>query len=82
MDYGQLHLSIPMKPAVGELSVAIGNPLGELVGTVTEGIISPLNRDIIIDDKKMNLLQTFAAINPSNSGSGLFNSKEQLNCCG
>lgn len=63
---------------VGELAVAIGNPLGELGGTVTEGIISALNRDIYIDGQTMNLLQTSAAINPGNSGGGLFNSKGEL----
>ncbi|MDN5276146.1 MAG: serine protease Do [Clostridiales bacterium] len=63
---------------VGELAVVVGNPLGELGGTVTEGIISALNRDIIIDGEKMNLLQTSAAINPGNSGGGLFNSRGQL----
>lgn len=66
------------KLVVGELAVAIGNPLGELGGTVTEGIISALNRDIIIDGQTMNLLQTSAAINPGNSGGGLFNSKGEL----
>lgn len=66
------------KLVVGELAVAIGNPLGELGGTVTEGIISALNRDIIIDGQTMNLLQTSAAINPGNSGGGLFNSRGEL----
>lgn len=66
------------KLVVGELAVAIGNPLGELGGTVTEGIISALNRDIIIEGQTMNLLQTSAAINPGNSGGGLFNSKAEL----
>ena len=59
--------------AVGDLAVAIGNPLGELGGTVTDGIISALDREITIDDETMNLLQTNAAINPGNSGGGLFN---------
>lgn len=63
---------------VGELAVAIGNPLGELGGTVTEGIISALNRDILIDGETMNLLQTSAAINPGNSGGGLFNEYGEL----
>jgi len=58
---------------VGDVAVAIGNPLGQLGGTVTEGIISALNRDIVIDGLSMNLLQTSAAINPGNSGGGLFN---------
>ena len=59
---------------VGELAVAIGNPLGnELAGTVTGGYISALNRSIIVDDKKFNLIQTDAAINPGNSGGALVN---------
>ena len=63
---------------LGEKVVAIGNPLGQLGGTVTEGIISALNRDITIDGKAMTLLQTDAAINPGNSGGGLFNDQGQL----
>ncbi|WP_243154785.1 S1C family serine protease [Clostridium thermarum] len=66
------------KLVVGELAVAIGNPLGELGGTVTEGIISALNRDVVIDGQTMNLLQTSAAINPGNSGGGLFNEYGEL----
>ncbi len=63
---------------VGELAVAIGNPLGQLGGTVTEGIISALDRDIVIDGESMKLLQTSAAINPGNSGGGLFNEYGEL----
>ena len=63
---------------VGELAIAIGNPLGNLGGTVTEGIISALNRDIVIDGEEMNLLQTSAAVNPGNSGGGLFNAFGEL----
>lgn len=63
---------------VGEDVVAIGNPLGSLGGTVTEGILSALDREITIDDQKMTLLQTSAAINPGNSGGGLFNAKGEL----
>jgi serine protease Do len=63
---------------VGELAVAIGNPLGQLGGTVTEGIISALNRTITIDGEEMTLLQTTAAINPGNSGGALFNVKAEL----
>lgn len=59
---------------VGELAVAIGNPLGELSGTVTAGIISALDRAVTIDGQTMNLLQTDAAINSGNSGGALFNS--------
>ena len=63
---------------VGDLAVVIGNPLGELGGTVTDGIISALEREIMLDGSKMNLIQTNAAINPGNSGGGLFNSKGEL----
>lgn len=63
---------------VGEKAVAIGNPLGQLGGTVTEGIISALNRDISIDGVSMELLQTNAEINPGNSGGGLFDGMGNL----
>lgn len=63
---------------VGEPVVAIGNPLGELGGTVTSGIISALDRQIEIDNEKMTLLQTDAAVNPGNSGGGLFDSNGLL----
>lgn len=63
---------------VGETAVAIGNPLGELGGTVTEGIISALAREVTIDGETMTLLQTSAAINPGNSGGGLFNTYGEL----
>ena len=63
---------------VGETAVAIGNPLGELGGTVTNGIISALDRQITIDGETMTLLQTNAEINPGNSGGGLFNSSGEL----
>ncbi len=66
------------KLVVGEEVVAVGNPLGELGGTVTNGIISALDREISVDGTKMNLLQTNAAINPGNSGGGLFNMKGEL----
>ena len=63
---------------VGQEVVAIGNPLGELGGTVTNGIVSSLDREINVDGNKMNLLQTNAAINPGNSGGGLFNLRGEL----
>lgn len=63
---------------VGELAIAIGNPLGSLGGTVTTGIISALDREISIDGQSMRLLQTNAAINPGNSGGGLFNANGEL----
>lgn len=63
---------------IGENVVAIGNPLGQLGGTVTKGIISALNRDITINNETMNLLQTDTALNPGNSGGGLFNLRGEL----
>ena len=63
---------------VGEQVVAIGNPLGHLGGTVTDGIISALDREITIGDNVMTLLQTNVAINPGNSGGGLFNMAGEL----
>ena len=58
--------------------VAIGNPLGQLGGTVTNGIISALERQVLIDGVTMTLLQTNAAINSGNSGGGLFNMAGEL----
>ena len=63
---------------VGDTAIAIGNPLGELGGTVTTGIISALDREIQINNETMTLLQTNAAINPGNSGGGLFNANGEL----
>lgn len=58
--------------SVGSLVVAIGNPLGELGGSASTGIISALDRELTVDNKKLTLLQTDASINPGNSGGGLF----------
>ena len=63
---------------VGEEVLAIGNPLGELGGSVTNGIISALDREMTIEGQTMRLLQTNAAINPGNSGGGLFNMDGEL----
>ena len=63
---------------LGEAAIVIGNPLGQLGGTVTQGIISALDRSIQLDGKTMELLQTDAAINPGNSGGGLFDSEGNL----
>lgn len=64
--------------SVGDEAIAIGNPLGELGGTVTRGIISALDREISIDGQTMTLLQTDTAINKGNSGGGLFNNNGEL----
>lgn len=59
---------------VGELAVAIGNPMGmEYSGSVTAGIISAVNRTMSIDNRTYNLIQTDAAINAGNSGGALIN---------
>lgn len=63
---------------VGEDIIAIGNPLGSLGGTVTEGIISATARNILIDGNSMVLLQVSSPINPGNSGGGLFNMAGEL----
>jgi serine protease Do len=64
---------------VGEPAIAIGNPLGkELLGSVTVGVISALNREIAVSDKTLAYIQTDAAINPGNSGGALVNSKGQV----
>ncbi len=63
---------------LGEEVIAIGNPLGELGGTVTNGIISATEREVSVDGVKMKLLQTNAAINSGNSGGGLFNMAGEL----
>lgn len=59
---------------VGERVVAIGNPMGlEFFGTVTQGIVSGVNRSITVDNRTMNVIQTDAAINSGNSGGALIN---------
>ena len=63
---------------IGEDLIAIGNPLGNLGGTVTKGILSATGRTIQINNYAMTLLQTDTAINPGNSGGGLFNMKGEL----
>ncbi len=64
---------------VGELAVAIGNPLGqELAGSVTAGVISAVNRTMTVDNKVYNLIQTDAAINPGNSGGALVNQRGEV----
>ena len=59
---------------IGELAVAIGNPMGTVHGSVTAGIISAKEKPLTIDDVTINAIQTDAAINPGNSGGALFDS--------
>ncbi len=67
------------KIKVGQLAIAIGNPLGEQYsGTVTAGIVSGLNRTLNTGDTNLKLIQTDAAINPGNSGGPLVNTKGEV----
>lgn len=67
------------KLKVGELAVAIGNPMGErFSGSVTAGIISALDRSISIGENELKLIQTDAAINPGNSGGALVNKSGEV----
>lgn len=67
------------KCCVGDQVVAIGNPSGlKLAGSVTQGIISAVDRDIDVGNGPMSLFQTDAAINPGNSGGALVNMNGQV----
>lgn len=59
---------------VGDEALAIGDPLGtELRGTLTNGIISAINRNVTVNSYSMTLIQTTAALNSGNSGGPLIN---------
>ena len=62
------------KLAIGESVAAVGNPLGELTFSMTEGIVSCVNRAINVDGTPFNMIQVDCSINPGNSGGPLFNS--------
>ena len=68
--------------SVGDSVLAVGNPLGELGGTVTSGIVSALNRSVTIQGTNstntMSLIQMDASVSPGNSGGGLFNMNGEL----
>ena len=59
--------------SVGDEVLAIGNPLGELTFSMSEGIVSCLNREISVDNVPFNMIQITAAVNSGNSGGPLFN---------
>ena len=64
---------------VGEKAIAIGNPLGlEFAGSMTQGIISALGREVEVEGRTMTFIQTDAAINPGNSGGPLVNAYGQV----
>ena len=63
---------------IGDMVVAIGNPLGELTSTQTVGYVSGKDRDVTTDNTIINMIQTDAAINSGNSGGPLFNMNGQV----
>ena len=63
---------------IGDMVVAIGNPLGELTSTMTVGYVSGKNREVATDNTIIEMIQTDAAINPGNSGGPLFNMKGEV----
>ena len=73
-EFGDSDLAV-----VGDRVYAIGNPLGiELRGTLTEGILSAINRDVELEGRILNVLQTTAALNNGNSGGPLINRYGQV----
>ena len=73
-EFGNSDLAV-----VGDRVYAIGNPLGiELRGTLTEGILSAINRDVELEGRILNVLQTTAALNNGNSGGPLINRYGQV----
>ena len=73
-EFGNSDLAV-----VGDRVYAIGNPLGiELRGTLTEGILSAINRDVELEGRILNVLQTTAALNNGNSGGPLINCYGQV----
>lgn len=71
-NFATVHVGDSDQLRVGEMVVAIGNPLGELTNTLTVGYVSALDREINTDGTPINMLQTDAAINAGNSGGPLF----------
>lgn len=63
---------------LGETTIVIGNPLGELSGSVTDGVVSAKERLVNVDGKQMKLMQTCAEINSGNSGGGVFRLNGEL----
>ena len=63
---------------VGQQVAAVGNPLGTLGGTMTDGIVSALARELEVEGVTMTLIQHSAPVSPGNSGGGLFNLYGQL----
>ena len=64
--------------SLAEDAYAVGNPLGQLGGTLTKGIISSLERKIVLNGTELTCIQTDASINSGNSGGGLFDCQGRL----
>lgn len=64
--------------SVGQRIIAIGNSLGSYSNTVTDGVISAETRTITVEGRDMRLIQMSAAVNPGNSGGGLFDGEGRL----
>ncbi len=78
-DLTPAHFGDSANLRVGDLVVAIGDPLGvQLRGTMTDGIVSAINRDIVTEGRTMTLIQTNAALNTGNSGGPLLNCYGQV----
>ena len=63
---------------VGQRVYAVGNPFGELVYTMTEGIVSALDRVVTVENKSINTFQLSAAVNPGNSGCPVYDGNGEV----
>ena len=77
-DLSPVTLGSSNELAIGDMVVAIGNPLGTLSATQTVGYVSGTNREVTTDNKVINMIQTDAVINPGNSGGPLFNMRGEV----
>jgi len=64
--------------AVGDWVYAVGNPMGYLLGSMSRGIVSALNRDEAESGSALGMIQTDAVLNPGNSGGALLNESGQV----
>lgn len=77
-DLTPAQLGDSVQLAVGDPVYALGNPMGNLVGSMTEGIVSAVDRESEVDNSGMGMIQTSAALNPGNSGGALLNQQGQV----
>ena len=67
-----------VQPQAGQQVIAVGNPLGDLGGSVAVGYIAASNRTVMVGDRKMDLIQLDMSLNAGNSGGGLFDLRGAL----